>query len=140
MLLSLQFNPVSPIKEDDPMYERNPTLKDRIHCLVAFLPANTVSLMDDAIIGQMRVVREKARNLGESYNIYMFILKNVNFMHIGFIHKLSWASDNVCTFCNRSSRMWLMWSQYHIANVRKNSNVQKMLKNQRLCRIWRIWL
>ncbi|XDV14630.1 hypothetical protein PO909_014852, partial [Leuciscus waleckii] len=58
------FNPLRPITEDDPRYKRNPTLKDRIHCLVAVLPADTVSVMDDEKIRQMREVREKARNLG----------------------------------------------------------------------------
>ena len=82
VLLSLQFNPLRPITEDDPKYKKNPTLKDRIHCLVAVLPADTVSVMDNEKIRQMRVVREKARILGESYNIYMFILKNTNFMHM----------------------------------------------------------
>ncbi|KAL1277111.1 hypothetical protein QQF64_023784 [Cirrhinus molitorella] len=63
------FNPLKSITEDDPKYNKDPTLKDRIHCLVAVLPANTVSLMDDKkidenIIRQMRKVREEARDLG----------------------------------------------------------------------------
>uniref|UniRef100_A0A672L6Z7 Si:dkeyp-75b4.9 n=1 Tax=Sinocyclocheilus grahami TaxID=75366 RepID=A0A672L6Z7_SINGR len=61
------FNPLKPITEEDPKYNKNPTLKDRIHCLVAVLPANTVSMMDDTnlpIIKQMSDVRKEARNLG----------------------------------------------------------------------------
>ncbi|KAL1277127.1 hypothetical protein QQF64_023800 [Cirrhinus molitorella] len=73
------FNPVKSITEDDPKYNKNPTLKDRIHCLVAVLPANTVSIMnedkmddnkkddkkiDNNIFKQMREVRVKARDLG----------------------------------------------------------------------------
>uniref|UniRef100_A0A8C2GA16 Si:dkeyp-75b4.9 n=1 Tax=Cyprinus carpio TaxID=7962 RepID=A0A8C2GA16_CYPCA len=65
--LSVQFNPLKPITEEDPKYNKNPTLKDRIHCLVAVLPANTVSMMDETslhIIRQMSDVRKKARDLG----------------------------------------------------------------------------
>ncbi|XP_050958840.1 interferon-induced protein 44-like [Labeo rohita] len=58
------FNPFKPICEDDPKYNKNPTLNDRIHCLVAVLPAHNVSIMDDDIFMQMRQAREKARDLG----------------------------------------------------------------------------
>lgn len=66
VFLSLQFNPVKPITEEDPKYNKNPILKDKIHCLVAVLPANTVSGIDEKIIKQLREVREKARDLGKS--------------------------------------------------------------------------
>ncbi|KAL0178036.1 hypothetical protein M9458_026930, partial [Cirrhinus mrigala] len=56
------FNPLQPIAEDDPKYIKNPGLKDRIHCLVAVLPATTFSMMDH-VIDQMKAVREKARDL-----------------------------------------------------------------------------
>ncbi|XP_042624891.1 interferon-induced protein 44-like isoform X2 [Cyprinus carpio] len=65
------FNPVSSITEDDPKYKRNPILKDRIHCLVAVLPAITVSLMHEEVFAQMRAVREKARDLGIPQAIIM---------------------------------------------------------------------
>ncbi|XP_067260158.1 interferon-induced protein 44-like [Chanodichthys erythropterus] len=58
------FNPVKSITEKDPKYNKNPILKDRIHCLVAVLPASTVSSIDEKKIKQMREVREKARDLG----------------------------------------------------------------------------
>ncbi|XDV14625.1 hypothetical protein PO909_014847 [Leuciscus waleckii] len=58
------FNTAKPITEDDPKYKKNPTRKDRIHCLVAVLPADTVSMMDEDIIREMTEVRKKARDLG----------------------------------------------------------------------------
>ncbi|XP_043094890.1 interferon-induced protein 44-like [Puntigrus tetrazona] len=58
------FNSAKTIDEDDQKYNRNPALKDRIHCLVGVLPASTVSLMDGEVIKQMKAVREKARDLG----------------------------------------------------------------------------
>lgn len=66
MLLFLQVNPLKSITKEDQKYNKNPILKDKIHCLVAVLPANTVSLIDEKTIEQMREVREKARDLGKS--------------------------------------------------------------------------
>ncbi|KAA0722545.1 Interferon-induced protein 44 [Triplophysa tibetana] len=58
------FNPLRPLSEEDQWYNRNPSLKDKIHCLVSVLPANTVSFMKDDVIEQMRKVRKRARDLG----------------------------------------------------------------------------
>ncbi|TRY81602.1 hypothetical protein DNTS_030999 [Danionella cerebrum] len=57
------FNPASTITEEDPRYKRNPELKDKIHCLVAVLPANTLSSIPDKVFRQMSEVRNKARDL-----------------------------------------------------------------------------
>ncbi len=65
--LSAQFNPAKSITEEDPKYRGDPELKDRIHCLVAVLPADTCSMMDEKVFERMRAVRETARDLGESY-------------------------------------------------------------------------
>ncbi|KAI2657854.1 Interferon-induced protein 44 [Labeo rohita] len=54
------FNPRQPITEDDPKYIKNPELKDRIHCLVGIIPADTFSMMHE-VIEKMKAVREKAR-------------------------------------------------------------------------------
>ncbi|XP_056587455.1 interferon-induced protein 44-like [Triplophysa dalaica] len=58
------FNPVKSISEEDPKYNRYPTLKDRIHCLVSVLSANNISMMEDNVIKQMKEVRTNAKNLG----------------------------------------------------------------------------
>lgn len=51
-------------KPNIPKNEKNRTpLQDQIHCLVAVLPANTISLMVDDVIRQMREVRLIARDL-----------------------------------------------------------------------------
>ncbi|XP_062391218.1 interferon-induced protein 44-like [Sardina pilchardus] len=54
------FNPTSPASEKDPGYKSSPTLKDRIHCLVSVIPANSISMMDDGVIEKMKHVRAKA--------------------------------------------------------------------------------
>ncbi|KAF5888828.1 interferon-induced protein 44-like, partial [Clarias magur] len=58
------FNPVKPIDEGNLKYNSNPSLKDRVHCLVSLLPADRISLMSDGVIQKMKAVREKARDLG----------------------------------------------------------------------------
>uniref|UniRef100_A0A671LGW2 Interferon-induced protein 44-like n=1 Tax=Sinocyclocheilus anshuiensis TaxID=1608454 RepID=A0A671LGW2_9TELE len=54
----------NPISEGNPKYNENPSLNDRIHCLVAVIPANSISLMEQIVIDQLRKVRQKARDLG----------------------------------------------------------------------------
>ncbi|XP_053085933.1 interferon-induced protein 44 [Pangasianodon hypophthalmus] len=58
------FNPVKPIDKGDPKYISNPSLKDKVHCLVSVLPADRISLISHNVIKKMRAVREKARDLG----------------------------------------------------------------------------
>ncbi|XP_055061948.2 interferon-induced protein 44 [Misgurnus anguillicaudatus] len=58
------FNPVGAITHEDSMYNRNPSLKDKIHCLVSVLPANKISIMDNEVKRQMIEVRMKARDVG----------------------------------------------------------------------------
>ncbi|KAL0204143.1 hypothetical protein M9458_002161, partial [Cirrhinus mrigala] len=53
----------NPITEENPKYNANNSLNDSVHCLVAILPADKISLMDQDVINQMRKVREKARDL-----------------------------------------------------------------------------
>lgn len=62
--MSFQFDPEKTINENDSKYNPNPSLQDRIHCLVSVLPADTVSQMDESMFRQMRTVREAARDLG----------------------------------------------------------------------------
>ncbi|XP_036413714.1 interferon-induced protein 44-like [Colossoma macropomum] len=58
------FNPCCPIDKENPNYISDPSLKDRVHCLVSVLPANKISLTSDDVIHKMKQVREKARDLG----------------------------------------------------------------------------
>ncbi|MCI4393455.1 hypothetical protein PGIGA_G00157690 [Pangasianodon gigas] len=58
------FNPFKPIDKGDPKYIRNPSLKDKVHCLVSVLPGDKISIITDEVIQKMRAVREKARGLG----------------------------------------------------------------------------
>nr|XP_040045975.1 interferon-induced protein 44-like isoform X1 [Gasterosteus aculeatus aculeatus]XP_040045976.1 interferon-induced protein 44-like isoform X2 [Gasterosteus aculeatus aculeatus] len=58
------FNPCSEIKEDDPNYNKSPTLEDRVHVLVCVIDASTRSILNTECIRKMRQVRLAARDLG----------------------------------------------------------------------------
>ncbi|XP_063068470.1 interferon-induced protein 44-like [Engraulis encrasicolus] len=58
-----KFNPVSPLSEGDPFYNSNPSLNERVHCLVSVISMDTISCMDDDIITKMQAIREAASDL-----------------------------------------------------------------------------
>ncbi|XP_036413404.1 interferon-induced protein 44-like isoform X2 [Colossoma macropomum] len=59
-----KFNPISPRCEEDQDFIREPTLKNKVHCLVSVVPANAISRMDDSLIQKMKYIRKKATDLG----------------------------------------------------------------------------
>ncbi|XP_047658827.1 interferon-induced protein 44-like [Tachysurus fulvidraco] len=58
------FNPVKAISNVDPKYNKDPTLSDKVHCLVCVLPADSVSRMEDDVFQKMKRVRAHASLLG----------------------------------------------------------------------------
>ncbi|XP_060755403.1 interferon-induced protein 44-like [Neoarius graeffei] len=58
------FNPGVTIADDDPHYIKNPTLGDKVHCLVCVLPADSVSMLDSKVLDKMDHVRTSASLLG----------------------------------------------------------------------------
>ncbi|XP_060716269.1 interferon-induced protein 44-like [Tachysurus vachellii] len=54
------FNPVKAISNVDPKYNKDPTLSDKVHCLVCVLPADSVSRMEDDNFAKMKRVRAHA--------------------------------------------------------------------------------
>ncbi|XP_066517767.1 interferon-induced protein 44-like [Hoplias malabaricus] len=71
------FNPVSPIDTKNEYYNSEPTLEDKVHCLVSVLPADKVSLISDEVIQKMKQVREKARDLGIPQVVIMSMVDKV---------------------------------------------------------------
>ncbi|XP_072513141.1 interferon-induced protein 44-like [Salminus brasiliensis] len=66
-----KFNPVSPICNDDPFFIREPSLQDKVHCLVSVVPASAISRMDTGIIDKIGEVRSKASSLGIPHVVIM---------------------------------------------------------------------
>ncbi|KAG9276839.1 hypothetical protein AMEX_G9197, partial [Astyanax mexicanus] len=60
------FNPTTPIKENSPHYRENPSLSDRMHCLVYVIPADKISMMEDQVFQKLKTIRDAAYEMGES--------------------------------------------------------------------------
>uniref|UniRef100_W5KKK1 Interferon-induced protein 44-like n=1 Tax=Astyanax mexicanus TaxID=7994 RepID=W5KKK1_ASTMX len=58
-----EFNPASAMDTKNRYYIHNPTLNDRMHCLVSVIPADRISLMNDDTIQKMKVIRAAASKL-----------------------------------------------------------------------------
>ncbi|KAL7884443.1 hypothetical protein AOLI_G00072130, partial [Acnodon oligacanthus] len=66
-----------PITEDHRHYNVAPTLNDRIHCLVSVLPADKISLMENAVIEKMKCIRRAATELRIPQMVFMTRVDNV---------------------------------------------------------------
>ncbi|XP_072542677.1 interferon-induced protein 44-like isoform X1 [Salminus brasiliensis] len=66
-----EFKPHDPIDKDNKHYILNPTLNDKIHCLVSVIPADKISRMDDEVIQKMRNIRAEASKLGIPQVVFM---------------------------------------------------------------------
>ncbi|XP_042561132.1 interferon-induced protein 44-like [Clupea harengus] len=66
------FNQSSALSEGF-YYNNNPTLNEKVHCLVSAMPANKILLLDESnsIIKKMNEVREVAKNLGIPHVVLM---------------------------------------------------------------------
>ncbi|TNN57639.1 Interferon-induced protein 44 [Liparis tanakae] len=58
------FDPHSVISEDDPNYNKEPTLEDKVHVLVCVIDASRVDILSDNHFRQMREVRLAASDMG----------------------------------------------------------------------------
>ncbi|XP_036434366.1 interferon-induced protein 44-like [Colossoma macropomum] len=64
------FKPTK-LTDDNQYYIKNPSLNDKIHCLVNVIPADTISMIKDDFIQNMKKVREEASNMGLPQVIFM---------------------------------------------------------------------
>lgn len=69
-----QFNPLSPVSQNDPGFRSNPTLEDQTFCIVNILAADKVSLMNEGVIDKLAFIREKATNLSKAGDYTPFSL------------------------------------------------------------------
>ncbi|KAG9271216.1 interferon-induced protein 44-like [Astyanax mexicanus] len=65
------FNPVDPIFTTNRYYIHNPTLNDRMHCLVSVIPADRISMMEDEVIQKMKEIKAAASTLGIPQVLFM---------------------------------------------------------------------
>uniref|UniRef100_A0A8B9JH05 Ig-like domain-containing protein n=1 Tax=Astyanax mexicanus TaxID=7994 RepID=A0A8B9JH05_ASTMX len=61
----------SPMSEDNKNYIEDPTMENKIHCLVSVVPADTIKLISESVIEKMRAVRKAASELGIPQMVFM---------------------------------------------------------------------
>uniref|UniRef100_W5L3F1 G domain-containing protein n=1 Tax=Astyanax mexicanus TaxID=7994 RepID=W5L3F1_ASTMX len=66
-----KFNPTTPISAEDQGFIREPSLQDKVHCLVSVVPANSISRMEYGVISKMGIARENAKRLGIPHVVIM---------------------------------------------------------------------
>ncbi|XP_060883080.1 interferon-induced protein 44-like [Labrus mixtus] len=59
-----KFRTNGPLTENDPGYESNPSLDDKVHVLVCVVPVSSVSLLDHKVVQKLKEVRLAASDLG----------------------------------------------------------------------------
>ncbi|XP_071383971.1 interferon-induced protein 44-like [Centroberyx affinis] len=59
-----EFSPLFTLSKEDQGYNSCPTLDDKVHVLVCVIPADTVSLLSDEVVGKMMDIRVAASNMG----------------------------------------------------------------------------
>ncbi|XP_036418101.1 interferon-induced protein 44-like isoform X2 [Colossoma macropomum] len=55
-----KFDSQAPITWRNSKYNKNPSICDKVHCLVSIIPADSISRMDHTVIDKMKAVRQKA--------------------------------------------------------------------------------
>uniref|UniRef100_W5K5C5 G domain-containing protein n=1 Tax=Astyanax mexicanus TaxID=7994 RepID=W5K5C5_ASTMX len=82
------FHPKTPIDENSPHYRENPSLSDRMHCLVYVIPANKIPLMEDKDFQKLKTIRDAAYRMDS------------NLTHVILMTKV----DETCTLTNKDLR------------------------------------
>ncbi|XP_066543013.1 interferon-induced protein 44-like [Hoplias malabaricus] len=59
-----KFKPTQPMSEENKCYIGNPSINDKIHCLVSVIPADKISLISEDVFQKMRNIRVEASKLG----------------------------------------------------------------------------
>ncbi|XP_054879992.1 interferon-induced protein 44-like isoform X2 [Poeciliopsis prolifica] len=59
-----KFHPQSALSENDPFFNKNPTINDKAHILVTVFDANTINLLDETIAETIQEIRDEANEQG----------------------------------------------------------------------------
>ncbi|KAF5893560.1 interferon-induced protein 44-like, partial [Clarias magur] len=65
------FNSITPLSENNDYYNKNPSLSDQMHCLVYVIPADRVSMMEEAFLKKLEFVRKTASRMGIPQVVFM---------------------------------------------------------------------
>ncbi|KAG2461692.1 interferon-induced protein 44-like [Polypterus senegalus] len=59
-----EFNPKAPITRNDRRYREEPSLADKVHCVVYVVEADKISLLGQNLLKKMKSIRAKVNNMG----------------------------------------------------------------------------
>ncbi|XP_036430892.1 interferon-induced protein 44-like [Colossoma macropomum] len=65
------FNFMHSLSEGSKYYRENPTLNDKIHCLVNVVPADNLAIIPDKTVKKMKAVRDAASKLGMPQVVFL---------------------------------------------------------------------
>uniref|UniRef100_A0A8C4SUJ3 Interferon-induced protein 44-like n=1 Tax=Erpetoichthys calabaricus TaxID=27687 RepID=A0A8C4SUJ3_ERPCA len=60
-----EFNPKAPITRNDKRYRENPSLADKVHCVVFVVEADTISLLGKNLLSKFKIIRNELTSIGE---------------------------------------------------------------------------
>ncbi|KAG7477861.1 hypothetical protein MATL_G00074050 [Megalops atlanticus] len=66
-----KFNPASPLSEENPYYNKSPSLGDKVHCLVTVLAADKLSFMSSNVINKLKKIQLEASKMGIPYMVLL---------------------------------------------------------------------
>uniref|UniRef100_A0A8C4SVM3 G domain-containing protein n=1 Tax=Erpetoichthys calabaricus TaxID=27687 RepID=A0A8C4SVM3_ERPCA len=59
-----EFNPKAPITRNDKRYRENPSLADKVHCVVFVVEADTISLLGKNLLSKFKIIRNELTSIG----------------------------------------------------------------------------
>ncbi|XP_039591686.1 interferon-induced protein 44-like isoform X1 [Polypterus senegalus] len=59
-----EFNPKAPITRNDKRYREDPSLADKVHCVVFVVEADKINLLDQNLLKKFKLIRAKVNNMG----------------------------------------------------------------------------
>lgn len=66
-----KFNPTCPISKGNTSFINEPSLQDKVHCLVSVVSASSISRMEKNVFNKMGIAREKANTLDIPHVVIM---------------------------------------------------------------------
>nr|XP_015195121.1 PREDICTED: interferon-induced protein 44-like [Lepisosteus oculatus] len=58
------FNPIKPLSDKSPDYNKDPSVNDTAHCLVYVMAADQLSIMEDLVLNVLKEIRSKVSDIG----------------------------------------------------------------------------
>ncbi|XP_060785211.1 interferon-induced protein 44-like isoform X2 [Neoarius graeffei] len=88
MKAGYECNVRDPLSDDSTYYLKNPTLSDRMHCLLCIVAADTIGLIGNDVLHKFQTVSKAARNIGVPQVVLMTKVNNACVMTKDNLHNI----------------------------------------------------